>query len=542
MKSLIMKSLLVVSFIFVAGCVDTTTTDDTTGQSTSNSSNNGTTNNGGNSGNGGSTTNIGNNSVTGSIKDHDTALAISGAKVTVASSTSITDSSGNYTVTGVGTGDRIIVKIEKDGYATTSKIVSLTGSGVTSTLNVNLLPVGVSQDFSASSNKVIEVPNSTARVEIPANGLVRADGSQPSGNIHADVTPINPALDIDSMPGDMLTRNGNNQLVPIESYGAIIADFKDSSGNKLNLAAGNSATIRIPVGSRNDNPPNTIPLYYFDETQAIWVQEGTATLNGNYYEGTVTHFSTWNADYLFENITIHGCVSDTDGNRKSSAKVDLSGVNYSGSTYTWTNSNGEFSISAKKDAISILVASTSTQVSNTVKVGEGIYYSSSDISLEECLKFGLVSTEGITVRFTWGENPRDLDTHVIGPNDYHIYYSSQGSLPYGQLDVDDTDSYGPEVFTALSFPQAGTYHYAIYHYAGSSTISESGARVEVTLNGQVTTFVPPRGQNGEYWWNVFDIIVSSNGTITIQPVNTWSNSQPVVSDGNQKMFVMPPKN
>ena len=534
MKLLVMKALLVLSFIFVAGCVDTPT-DDTIGQSVSNSSN-GTINTSD------SSTNRGNNSVTGSIKDHDTALAISGAKVTIAGSTSITDSNGSYTVTGVGSGDRIIVKIEKEGYATTSKIVSLIGSEVTSTLNVNLLPVGVSQDFSASIDKVIEVPNSTARVEIPANALVQEDGSQPIGNIHAEVTPINPALDIDSMPGDMLTRNGNNQLVPIESYGAIIADFKDSSGNKLNLAIGDSATIRIPVGSRNDNPPTTIPLYYFDETRAIWVQDGTATLNGNYYEGIVTHFSTWNADYLFDNITVHGCVSDTDGNRKSNAKVDLSGVNYSGSTYTWTDSRGDFSILAKRDAISVLVASTSTQVSNTVKVGEGAYSSSSDVSLEECLKFGLVSTEGITVRFTWGENPEDLDTHVIGPNGYHVYYGSKGSLPYGQLDVDDTDSYGPEVFTALSFPEAGTYHYSINHFAGTSTISESGARVEVTLNGKVTTFVPPRGQNGEYWWNVFDIIVSSNGTITIQPVNTWSTSEPLTSDSNQKMFVLPPKN
>ena len=538
MKSLIMKLLLVISFIFVAGC----SPDDENSDINHPALNETTQNNSGGSNGSTTTTNQGNNKVSGSIRDHNTAQAISGARVTVGSSSAITDANGNYTVTGVGEGNRIVVKIEKSGYATTSEVVSLLGNGVTTTLNVNLLPVGTSETFSPSNNKVINVPNSTARVEIPANSLVRADGTQPDGNIHADVTPINPALDIDTMPGDMLTRNSSNQLVPIESYGAIIADFKDSSGNKLNLATGESATIRIPLASRNSNPPSTIPLYYFDESQAIWVQEGTATLNGNYYEGRVNHFSTWNADYLFENITVHGCVSDIEGNRKSNAKVKLNGVDYSGSTYTWTNSNGEFSISAKKNATSILVASTSTQVSNTVKIGSGTaYLTDYDVSLEECLKFGLISTEGITVRLTWGENPRDLDTHVIGPNGYDIAYYHKGELPSGQLDVDDTTSYGPEVFTALSFPEPGTYHYAVHHYAGESTISQSGARVEVTLNGQITTFVPPSGQNGERWWHVFDIIVGRDGSLVIEPINSWSNSAPIAEDGVQKLTVLPAK-
>ena len=534
MKSLIMKILLVISFIFVAGC-STDDSDDSSTQTTLN-------NNGNSSTTTTTTTPAGTNSIKGVIRDHNTTLAISGATVTVGTTHVSTNSDGNYTITGLGEGDRIVVKIEKDGYATTSEVVSLSGSGVVATLNVNLLPVGTSETFSASTNKVVEVPNSSARVEISANSLVRADGSQPSGNIHANVTPINPALDIDVMPGDMLVRNSNNQLVPIESYGAIIADFEDSAGNKLNLASGDTSVIRIPVGSRNSNPPTTIPLYYFDEAQGVWVQDGTATLNGDYYEGRVTHFSTWNADYLFENINVHGCVSDTEGNRKSGAKVTLNGVDYSGSNYTWTNSNGEFDILAKKGAISTLVASTYNQVSNTIKIGDYTYSTNSDLTLDTCLQFGLVSTEGITVKLTWGENPRDLDTHVVGPNGYNIAYYHKGELPYGQLDVDDTTSYGPEVFTALSFPEAGVYHYAVHHYAGISTISQSGARVEVILNGQVTTFVPPSGQNGERWWNVFDIIVNADGTISIRPVNTWSTSAPVATDGNQKLLVLPPKN
>jgi len=552
-KAMTIKILLISSLILI-GCSDTGDDD------TSNSDQNRIINVDPNTNTGDSTTtSTGNNKVEGSIRDYSTAQGIAGVTVSSGSSQVTTDATGNYSLSGLASGDRVLVSIQKEGYARTSKIVSLSGDAITANLNVDLLPVGASQDFDPSSNAVIEVTNSSARVEIPANGLVLANGNLPSGNIHADITPVNPALDIDLMPGDMTTRDSRNQLVPIESYGAIIADFTDGSGNKLNLAAGSRATIRIPVASRGGNTPTTIPLYYFDENQGIWVEEGTATLNGDYYEGTVSHFSTWNADYLFENITIHGCVSDTEDNRKSNVEVDLEGINYNGSTSTWTNGVGEFSISAKKDAVSLLVASTATQVSNSIKVGEN-GETSSDVTLSECLKFGAItsSSEGLTVRLTWGENPRDLDTHVIGPNGYHIYYVNLGSLgtsPYARLDVDDTDSYGPEVFTARSFPQAGTYHYAVHHYAGSSTISQSPARVELTLNGQVTTFVPPSvsvssvvtspmsdSQVNQTWWNVFDIVVSDTGSIRIVPVNTWSSSEPVVDEnGIQKMLVLPPK-
>ncbi|MEE9309394.1 MAG: hypothetical protein V3U64_00080, partial [Cocleimonas sp.] len=95
----------------------------------------------------------------------------------------------------------------------------------------------------------------------------------------------------------------------------------------------------------------------------------------------------------------------------------------------------------------------------------------------------------------------------------------------------------------LSFPEDGTYHYAVYRYSGSSTISASPARVELTLEGQTRVFVPPAG-TAMRWWNVFDIVVAG-GSITIVPVQTWSNSKPVASRMGARSrslpFVMPVK-
>jgi uncharacterized protein YfaP (DUF2135 family) len=322
-------------------------------------------------------------------------------------------------------------------------------------------------------------------------------------------------------------------------------EFKDAKGNLLNLGSGETATIRIPAVRRGTTTlAANVPLYFYNETTGYWAEEGTTTLSADntYYEGTVSHFTTWNVDVAYPYTTIHGCVQDFNGTTGIPyAEVKMIGTNYIGSSRARTNNEGNFTIRVKQGAASQLTARTSTQTSNTLEVTttDG----QANFTMTECLKIG---NAPLTVRLTWGENPRDLDTHVIGPNDYHIWWQHLGSYATdsAMLDVDDTSSYGPEVFTALSFPEAGTYHYAVYHFSGSSTITASPARVELTLNGNTTVFVPPAGQGAsDKWWNVFDIVVAEDGTMSIVRVDTWATNEtgPTPNHRLGKM-VMPAKN
>lgn len=466
--------------------------------------------------------------VIGQVRNYTTGLGVSGVRVSIGSGASVvTGTNGSYLAYVNSPGTRVIVNVSGDSYVSSSKIVAVSSTANSrTTLDIDILPVAfTTNNIDPTQNFSVTVTGTPARVEIQAGSLVKADGSLPVGQITANLTPIDPALDISLMPGEMKDNNG----ALIASYGAMTIDFTDNLGNVLNLASGQSSTIRIPVSSKGGSLPQTIPLYYFDSAQAFWVAEGTATLaaDNTYYQGTVGHFSTWNADYLYTSITIRGCVQNQDLTRVTNAKVNMEGFDYNGATSVRTDSNGNFSISAMKSGVSLVVASTSTKVSNTVKIGDN-ESTDSDVTLENCL---IVGDAPLTVRLSWGLNPDDLDTHVIGPDNYHIYFVSKGSIasaPFAQLDVDDTDSYGPEVFTALSFPTAGTYHYAVHHYGGSSTISASPARVELTLDGQTRVFVPPAGQAGsDKIWNVFDIVVDGSKNISIVTVNTWSSSFPV---------------
>ena len=116
---------------------------------------------------------------------------------------------------------------------------------------------------------------------------------------------------------------------------------------------------------------------------------------------------------------------------------------------------------------------------------------------------------------TWGETPRDLDSHLRA-NNVHLYYSQKWST-HAWLDIDITSSYGPETITIENLAALGGFNYMIHDYtnAGSSTssaMSNSGAVVRVYKGSElVRTYHVPTGNTGTVWY-VFSM--SANGTIT----------------------------
>lgn len=121
---------------------------------------------------------------------------------------------------------------------------------------------------------------------------------------------------------------------------------------------------------------------------------------------------------------------------------------------------------------------------------------------------------------TWNENPHDLDSHLTGPTSsggsFHVYYPSSSMNAYdgdtlvANLDIDDTSSYGPETIT-LTPTTTGTYKYYVHRYAGSGSISTSGAQVKLYKgNTLIGTYNAPTDQGTGIYWTVFEI---TNGTV-----------------------------
>lgn len=130
----------------------------------------------------------------------------------------------------------------------------------------------------------------------------------------------------------------------------------------------------------------------------------------------------------------------------------------------------------------------------------------------------------LRVVLRWGENPSDLDSHLVGPTAdggrFHIYYSNKTS-GRNNLDHDDTTSYGPETITIYE-TVPGIYTYLVHDYtnrnsSSSNALALSGAYVEVYYGDSpiaLATYHVPN-QEGTVW-NVFEF---DSTTGTIAPVN-----------------------
>ncbi|MDR3347702.1 MAG: hypothetical protein LBN32_03715, partial [Helicobacteraceae bacterium] len=74
------------------------------------------------------------------------------------------------------------------------------------------------------------------------------------------------------------------------------------------------------------------------------------------------------------------------------------------------------------------------------------------------------SLDGLRVVLTWGAKPIDLDSHLVF-GDNHVYFEKKGRRnAKAYLDVDDSDSFGPETITIQKIePQS--YVYAVHNFS-----------------------------------------------------------------------------
>ncbi|WP_411909695.1 tetratricopeptide repeat protein [Pectobacterium versatile] len=113
------------------------------------------------------------------------------------------------------------------------------------------------------------------------------------------------------------------------------------------------------------------------------------------------------------------------------------------------------------------------------------------------------SLDGMRIVLTWGEKPDDLDSHLIYPGN-HIYFSHKNGRD-ANLDVDDTDSFGPETITIDKKRLGESYIYAVHDYsnsekANSLALSASSAKVFVYVgSSQVRSYSVPLNKTGNIW-------------------------------------------
>lgn len=279
---------------------------------------------------------------------------------------------------------------------------------------------------------------------------------------------------------------------------------------------------------------------------------------------------TYNVPFRFDLATLHlipeltgarPVTQDTNCASLSLAVTDaftgnaISGATANvGMTPATANSTGTASFSGlTAGSTSVTVTATGYNTASRVvelscttptSVGVSLNPTTTDTSV------GGMVANAVRVVLNWGANPRDLDSHLTGPtststgnddttNRYHTYFSSRtrecdtsnATVCVTRLDRDDTDGMGPETIT-ISPPtgsttlRPGIYRYSVHHFSGTGTIATSGATVSLILgSGSERTFTPAAsttlGGSGSVW-TVFELMVDTNGAVTVLPVDSYS--------------------
>lgn len=109
-------------------------------------------------------------------------------------------------------------------------------------------------------------------------------------------------------------------------------------------------------------------------------------------------------------------------------------------------------------------------------------------SIDAILAYGYGDVQ---VTLTWN-NGADIDLYVTDPNGDELWYQNQSIASGGQLDVDDTDGFGPEnVFWPQGEAPDGTYEVSIHHYVYENQPSRPASAnytVVVTAFGRTQQF------------------------------------------------------
>ena len=274
-------------------------------------------------------------------------------KIKIGEAAGVTDSKGEFEITNAPEGSNIPVNFTLDSYKSTQKIAEINDKKAFF-IEAALGKIAVTETIN-SSGGTVSSNDFTLEFE---SGFVDDDGNSYIGDVNVEATYFQPGDTkfLEAFPGRFEGESTDGSITFIESFGFIDVELFGANGEKLNLADGKETDITLHLGSNiSTNAPATIPIWYYDDDLSKWIEEGSASKNGDKYEFSVSHFSRWNCDQPQNTSELKGRVVNQDGMPLGYATVYQKGVDYTGSFRTITDENGNFTLKVKSDAVANVV-------------------------------------------------------------------------------------------------------------------------------------------------------------------------------------------
>ncbi len=315
----------------------------------------------------------------------------------------------------------------------------------------------------------------------------------------------------------------SDRVTPIS--GAVISVYSDNTCYGCSTGSSGNYSLSVPEG---DYRVEISADGYISFTAYVTVTADTVTYTETYLmvqgeEGT-TGVATGTITSALTGTGIEGVTLAVREGWDNTSVGDVITTVTTGSSgnYSVTLPIGNYTLYATKDGY------VATSVNIVVQEGTT---SSQNGSMSP-----ISSGDSFRIVLTWGENPADLDSHVVGTlssgSSFHTYFADKsaydGSVEVCNLDVDDITSYGPETIT-LNLTTSDPYYYYIYHFSGSGSLATSEAQINV-YQGEtlIATFNVPTDQGSGKYWNVFAIV---DGQLVVKNTITSSANTSYASFG-----------
>jgi len=267
-------------------------------------------------------------------------IPLENAQVSIGSQFTTTDENGVFMINNATVYEKLgYVRAERIGYINGSRsVIPTNGPNV---VNIILLRKEVTQTVSSGTVETVNLGNGAS---VTLEGMYsKADGSSYSGDVYVSLHHLNPSDESirNEMPGMLFGQDSQNNPSMLQTYGMLSVELTGTAGEELNISTGSTASITMPLdGTMAANAPSQIPLWWFDEDNGYWVEEGQATLQGNSYVGNVPHFSFWNCDVSAGAVDLCITTFDQNQNPVEGIYAEINTQNY-GTRGGVSNANGE---------------------------------------------------------------------------------------------------------------------------------------------------------------------------------------------------------
>ncbi|MEO6130297.1 MAG: hypothetical protein ABIQ02_00510 [Saprospiraceae bacterium] len=404
------------------------------------------------------------------------------------------------------------VTMEKSTYVTANKAGFFHGSRrfypipkQTQFVRIVLLPSTSVGTIQSAAGGMITIHNGTT-LDFPANAIMDQNGNSYEGTVNVTAQPIaagDPDLSY-KMPGDLVGKNTEGEEQCLGSLGMVVVELRSSTGNLLQVKTGSKVGLHVEVPAQLiGHAPSTIPMWYFDEAQGFWKEEGNASLEGNAYVTEVGHFSYWNCDAGFPTFKWGASFVYEDGSPASQVEVCITILSLETTRCAYTNEQG---------VVCGLVASGELLLMEVKSPCGDILLSQQIGPFSDTTMLGPITIPSTTVSFSAiSGNAVDCDGNPVtngfvkiainGQNYYTGLDSITGAFSLSAMNCDESDVTVTAIdISALKQSLPQIYNYAPVINAGTIAVCETLTEyIDIEVAGftdHIFYFLPSTGIQG----------------------------------------------